>query len=150
MFGANINSSLQPYGSSNLNGVKSDGLWNPSNTGNGTSGHAMCVVGYDNYKYGGSFRVVNSWGKDYGDNGFLWIRYNDFKKYAKEIYLFQLDNIDFDSNILCNSIDGINNMPFELDLNEEFGNGNSDILFLNTLQSEEFWRTKIQKKFQDI
>ena len=59
-------------------------------------------------------------------------------------------NIDFDSNILCNSIEGINNMPFELDLKEEFGNGNSDILFLNTLQSEEFWRTKIQKKFQDI
>ena len=102
MFGANINSSLQPYGSSNLSGVKSDGLWNPSNTGNGTSGHAMCVVGYDNYKYGGSFRVVNSWGKDYGDNGFLWIRYNDFKKYAKEIYLFQLDNIDFDSNPTIN------------------------------------------------
>ena len=102
MFGANINSSLQSYGGSNINGVKSDGLWNPKVTNSESSGHAMCIVGYDNYKYGGSFRVVNSWGKDYGDNGFLWIRYSDFKKYAVEIYLFQLDNFDFNSNPTIN------------------------------------------------
>ena len=41
-------------------------------------------------------------------------------------------------------------MPFESNLNEEFGNGNSDILFLEALQSEKFWETKIQKQFQDI
>ena len=62
----------------------------------------MCIIGYDNYKYGGAFRVVNSWGKQYGDNGFLWIRYNDFKKYAREVYLFQLKNIDFNANPTIN------------------------------------------------
>ena len=59
-------------------------------------------------------------------------------------------DIDFDLNILQNSIQEINNMPFESNLNEEFGNGNSDILFLEALQSEKFWETKIQKQFQDI
>ena len=62
----------------------------------------MCIIGYDNYKYGGAFRVVNSWGKQYGDNGFLWIRYNDFKKYVREVYLFQLKNIDFNANPTIN------------------------------------------------
>ena len=54
----------------------------------------MCIVGYNDQMYGGSFRVVNSWGDDYGDNGFIWIRYKDFKKYASEAYVFELnDNI---------------------------------------------------------
>ena len=102
MFGAALTNSFQPYGSSNSRGVKSDGIWTPSANEEETGAHAMCIVGYDNYKYGGAFRVVNSWGKDYGDNGFLWIRFRDFKKYAKEIYLFQLDNIDFESNPTIN------------------------------------------------
>ncbi len=102
MFGAGITDSFEPYSSNNPGGVKSDGLWNPTAFEEDAGAHAMCVVGYDDYKYGGAFRVVNSWGKDYGDKGFLWIRYNDFKKYAYEIYLFQLDNIDFNANPTIN------------------------------------------------
>jgi len=40
-------------------------------------GHAMCIVGYDDTKFGGAFEIVNSWGDDWGNNGFLWIKYND-------------------------------------------------------------------------
>lgn len=55
--------------------------------------HAMCVVGYDDEKYGGAFCVMNSWGNDWGDNGFVWIHYSDFAKYvdrAYEIYVRKL------------------------------------------------------------
>lgn len=33
-------------------------------------GHAMCVVGYD----GDMFRIANSWGVSWRDNGFAWLR----------------------------------------------------------------------------
>lgn len=53
-----------------------------------TGGHAMCVVGYDDDKYGGAFEIVNSWGKSWGNNGFIWVRYSDFPSYAK--YAFEM------------------------------------------------------------
>ena len=38
--------------------------------------HAMLVVGYDdNFD---AFKVVNSWGTDWGDDGFVWIDYSAF------------------------------------------------------------------------
>ena len=37
--------------------------------------HAMVIVGYDDEKYGGAFRYLNSWGPDWGDGGFLWVPY---------------------------------------------------------------------------
>ncbi len=39
--------------------------------------HAMCIVGYDNNKGPrGAFKVVNSWGSQWGANGFVWVDYN--------------------------------------------------------------------------
>lgn len=52
----------------------------------GFGGHAMCVVGYDDRKYGGSFLIMNSWGPEWGVNGFAWVRYGDFNFYAREAY----------------------------------------------------------------
>ncbi len=52
----------------------------------GFGGHAMCVVGYDDKKYGGAFLLMNSWGQEWGNNGFAWVRYNDFKFYVREAY----------------------------------------------------------------
>lgn len=54
-------------------------VWNGDLTGN-FGRHAMCVVGYDDNKYGGAFRIMNSWGTDWGDNGFVWVKYSDFYK----------------------------------------------------------------------
>lgn len=69
-------------------GVEDDefSLWKPSNS-DLAYGHAVCLVGYDDNKFGkGAFKVVNSYGEDWGDNGFFWIAYQDFKKYAKYGY----------------------------------------------------------------
>ncbi|MDC3221408.1 C1 family peptidase [Flavobacteriaceae bacterium] len=67
------------YGNT-LNEVDSNGFWYPKYSFGG--GHAMTVVGYDDTLNGGSFRVVNSWGSGWGDNGYAWIRYSDFKKFC--------------------------------------------------------------------
>ncbi len=52
----------------------------------GFGGHAMCVVGYDDKKYGGSFLIMNSWGQEWGNNGFAWVRYGDFQTFVREAY----------------------------------------------------------------
>lgn len=62
-------------------------LWKPSDSNSLRGGHAVCVIGYDDKKFGGAFKVVNSRGEYWGDNGFFWIRYKDYVKHAK--YGFQ-------------------------------------------------------------
>ena len=89
--GFSITDSMYPRSASNPNGIDSNGLWRPSEIEGILGGHAMTVVGYNDYRYGGAFRVVNSWGRDYGDNGFIWIKYADFLKYAVEAYVFELN-----------------------------------------------------------
>ena len=49
-------------------------------------GHAMCVVGYNDDMYGGAFEVQNSWGNDWGNDGYIWIRYDDFADFVREAY----------------------------------------------------------------
>ena len=48
--------------------------------------HAMCVVGYDDNKYGGAFLIMNSWGSKWGNNGFIWVRYTDFCRTVDQAY----------------------------------------------------------------
>ncbi len=46
------------------------------------SGHALCIIGYnDNSPYGGVFEVQNSWGEAWGNKGFAYIRYQDLPKW---------------------------------------------------------------------
>jgi hypothetical protein len=52
----------------------------------GFGGHAQCVVGYDDRKYGGAFLIMNSWGPQWGNHGFAWVRYRDFKYFVREAY----------------------------------------------------------------
>jgi len=52
--------------------------------------HAMCVVAYDDTKYGGAFLLMNSWGKQWGMDGFKWVKYTDYSQYtnyAMEMYV---------------------------------------------------------------
>jgi len=52
-------------------------------------GHAMTIIGYDDDKFGsGAFEVINSWGEDWGNQGFMWIRYKDFAESVR--YGFEL------------------------------------------------------------
>ncbi|MCL2721011.1 MAG: C1 family peptidase [Treponema sp.] len=62
-------------------------VWRPyENPNNRYGGHAMCVVGYDDNMHGGAFEVMNSWGADWGNNGYIWITYNDFARFVFEAY----------------------------------------------------------------
>lgn len=76
-------------GQSFMQSMKGEDLWQPEDGDEnmmGFGGHAMCVVGYDDNKYGGSFLLMNSWGPEWGNNGFAWVRYNDFKTFVREAY----------------------------------------------------------------
>lgn len=50
-------------------------------------GHAMVVVGYNDKI--GAFRLFNSWGKAWGDLGFIWVKYEDFAKFCKYAYMLR-------------------------------------------------------------
>lgn len=52
----------------------------------GFGGHAMSVIGYDDYLEGGAFQIMNSWGNEWGENGIGWVRYKDFDYFVKEAY----------------------------------------------------------------
>ena len=79
----------------NMNGKE---LWIPTRSDynmNGFGGHALCVIGYDDYKTKseGAFQIMNSWGEDWGKKGFFWIRYSDFKHFNREAYgLYSMGN----------------------------------------------------------
>jgi hypothetical protein len=47
-------------------------------------GHAMCVVGYDDDR--GAFELMNSWGRKWGNGGFMWIPYRTFADFVMESY----------------------------------------------------------------
>ena len=49
-------------------------------------GHAMCVIGYDDNKNGGSVQIMNSWGDYWGKNGIIWVKYKDFLQFTREGY----------------------------------------------------------------
>lgn len=64
-------------------------LWTPDLDDRGfmgMGGHAMCVVGYDDNRHGGAFQLMNSWGTEWGVNGFAWVRYGDFSHFVREAY----------------------------------------------------------------
>ncbi len=44
------------------------------------AGHCMTVVGYDDAK--GAYRVQNSWGTGWGDNGYLWWGYESWENFS--------------------------------------------------------------------
>lgn len=74
--------------------VKGDEVYkNPPSADAGL--HAMVVVGYDDNKR--AFRLINSWGTDWGDGGFVWIDYDTFVD--KALYGFVAQDLKSDSNV---------------------------------------------------
>lgn len=76
-------------GQSFMQNMMGQDVWRPAEgdaSMMGFGGHAMCVVGYNDTQYGGSFLIMNSWGPEWGNNGFAWVRYPDFKHYVREAY----------------------------------------------------------------
>jgi hypothetical protein len=76
-------------GGSYMQPMMGQDVWDPTEDDKsmmGFGGHAQCVVGYDDRKYGGAFLLMNSWGPSWGNNGFAWVRYRDFKYFVREAY----------------------------------------------------------------
>lgn len=73
-------------------------VWNPSQQDlnmAGFGGHCMCVIGYDDYKEGGAFQIMNSWGPEWGKNGVAWVPYNVFERFTVEAYgVYPMGNYD--------------------------------------------------------
>ena len=93
IIGANITESLYAI-EIDSNG---DAIWRPSPEDEPAGGHAMCVIGYDDSKNGGSFRIVNSWGKDWADGGYFWVSYTDFVAFVSEAYVIRPYKLDLEN-----------------------------------------------------
>jgi hypothetical protein len=52
---------------------KGDSVFDTLETGAETIGHSMVLVGFDDAR--GAFRLMNSFGRGWGDNGYAWISY---------------------------------------------------------------------------
>ena len=52
-------------------------------------GHAVTIVGYDDYRFGGAFKVVNSWGPSWGDGGYFWLPYRHLQEVVGQAYVLQ-------------------------------------------------------------
>ncbi|MFO8234182.1 MAG: BspA family leucine-rich repeat surface protein [Bacteroidales bacterium] len=73
-------------------------LWTVENYTNPSTTHANTIVGYDD-NYGpytengetryGAFKVVNSWGKEWRDDGFFYISYECMKNRIGHIYFYE-------------------------------------------------------------
>lgn len=73
----------------NFYDLKNAKFWHP-NIGNTApaGGHALVVVGYDDRRE--AFRLFNSWGKEWGDEGYIWIKYADFGQFCKYGFILHL------------------------------------------------------------
>ena len=52
-----------------------------------SGGHAVTIVGYDDGRFGGAFKVINSWGDGWGDNGYFWLPYVNLGSVVGEAYV---------------------------------------------------------------
>ena len=74
---------------SSFNNMYGQELWiptEPPGRNYSDSCHAVVAVGYDDDKFGGAFEIQNSWGRRWGTDGYIWIRYQDFGNHAMEAY----------------------------------------------------------------
>lgn len=55
---------------------------------NSTGGHAMVIVGYDDHRR--AFRLLNSWGENWGDRGFGWVGYRAMAQRGREFYVMDM------------------------------------------------------------
>ena len=92
-----------------MNDMRGQEKWLPSSgdyNQQGFGGHSMCVIGFDDYKYGdeGGFEIMNSWGEQWGKDGIAWVRYKDFIYFVKEAYgIFPMGNADEQKSPLLNA-----------------------------------------------
>jgi hypothetical protein len=79
---------------------KSDGFWENDKLDVLAGGHAMCVVGYNDRKFGGAFLIQNSWGEAWGKDGYVWVSYEDYAKNTLKAYVIELSNSPQKPNVI--------------------------------------------------
>jgi C1A family cysteine protease len=62
-------------------------IWNSKINDTSTYGHAMVVVGYNDSI--NAFKILNSWGKNWGEDGYFWMPYKKFVSTVKEAYVMR-------------------------------------------------------------
>ena len=81
----------------------------------------MVVIGYDDGKK--AFEIMNSWGRGWANQGFVWIRYEDFAKYCKYAYQLSMDkrelntlegNIQLLRPVMKSASNGVGNVMFSV------------------------------------
>ncbi len=131
--------------------LKADDLWRPIELMNTIfPGHALCVVGYHDSKFGGAFEVMNSWGRKWGNGGFTWIRYDDFSEFVRYAYQVVLEDDSHQSgNHLTGTvqvvIDEYREVPFKYHengryvLNRKFKEGDNFRIRINDVSKGYFY-----------
>ncbi len=94
---------------------RQNNIWRQRPSNNST-GHAMVVVGYDDSK--NAFKVINSWGSNWGDGGFGWIDYDIFQRAVREAYIVK-DAITENSLDNQRLIEDENVRPVTIEPNDE-------------------------------
>jgi C1A family cysteine protease len=61
-------------------------IWKSFNSGYGTN-HAYVLCGYDDAKH--AYKIINSWGTQWGDAGYSWIDYDFFGTLPGSVYVIQ-------------------------------------------------------------
>lgn len=60
-------------------------------------GHALCIVAFNDTLAGGAFKIANSWGKEWGNNGFCWLKYSDLQYVSTAFAIFPNRKLDSQS-----------------------------------------------------
>lgn len=79
VFGMNIYESIYEYKGGICKSV----------SGSYLGGHAMLLIGYDDNK--NAYKIINSWSKNWGDQGYAWFDYDFFAKYTTDAWVMYDD-----------------------------------------------------------
>ncbi len=74
----------------------------PSRKEKSLGGHAMCMVGYDLEKK--LFLAKNSFGPNWGDNGYCWIPFDYITQEGYDIWTFDIPNQTGDTDVLPQTV----------------------------------------------
>lgn len=80
--------SLEATVTKNANSTTEQGIAYVYDTGGSSGDHFITIVGYDdnvkmtydNYETTGALKIANSWGDDWGNDGYMWVAYSAFYK----------------------------------------------------------------------
>lgn len=68
--------------------LKGDEIYNDLSMPNPNQGHAMVLVGYDDKRQ--AFKLMNSWGTRWGNNGFGWVSYPAFQTRVQNTFVMNV------------------------------------------------------------